>query len=166
MGAVQGKSTTYYVISSFNHIIYLLFIAIYVPYCLWIYYADRQQPYTQKRRPILIYSLIITNIVISGCMLSLHIYTKYKIMHNITFYIISVWVIGQPDICLFEFITKQWDGLEVCFMTIFVSMTAIILTLRVWLLFYDLKYAEAILKHSWWENISDETDWFIKNRNK
>ena len=40
-----------------------------------------------------------------------------------------------------------------------------ILTLRVWLLFYDLKHGEAILRHEWWSTISDEKDWFIRNKN-
>ena len=41
------------------------------------------------------------------------------------------------------------------------------ITLRIWFLYYDLKYAEAVLSHEWWQILdSDDKNWFIENRNK
>ena len=42
----------------------------------------------------------------------------------------------------------------------------ILITTRVWFIYYDLKYNEALIIHEWWSNVSDQKDWFIKNKNK
>ena len=52
------------------------------------------------------------------------------------------------------------------YINVTVGTMATILAARVWLLFYDLKHGEAILKHEWWATISDEKDWFIRNKPK
>ena len=39
--------------------------------------------------------------------------------------------------------------------------------LRIWFLYFDLKYAEAIISHQWWQILSSsDKDWFIENRIK
>ena len=42
----------------------------------------------------------------------------------------------------------------------------IITTTRVWFLYYDLNYNVSLISHEWWSTISDDKDWFIKNKNK
>lgn len=40
------------------------------------------------------------------------------------------------------------------------------MAIRVYLLFYDLKYAQSLLTHEWWNIISNDQDWYMKNKNK
>ena len=40
------------------------------------------------------------------------------------------------------------------------------MAIRVYLLFYDLKHAQSLLTHKWWSIISNEQDWYMKNKNK
>ena len=68
--------------------------------------------------------------------------------------------------CLFNFCEKQPDEFHFVFISFSVGTMTTILTLRVWLLFYDLKHGKAILSHEWWSTISDEKDWFIRNKNR
>lgn len=42
----------------------------------------------------------------------------------------------------------------------------LLLATRVWLLFYDLKHAQSLLRHKWWTIISNEQDWYLKNKKK
>ena len=47
-----------------------------------------------------------------------------------------------------------------------VAAMMVLTTSRVWFLYYDLKYNEALISHEWWSTICTQKDWFIKNKNK
>ena len=48
---------------------------------------------------------------------------------------------------------------------VFVAPTFVLITCRVWLLYFDLKFGEAILAYSWWETVvNDHRNWWIQNK--
>lgn len=50
---------------------------------------------------------------------------------------------------------------------LFVSPTFTLITCRVWFLYYDLKYGEAIISYSWWETVvNNYQNWFIQHKRK
>lgn len=77
-----------------------------------------------------------------------------------------VWAIYRTGYCLFDFCEQQPDAVSSTFVSFTVGGMAIILTCRVWLLFYDLKHGEAVLEHEWWSTISDQQNWFIRHKNR
>ena len=40
------------------------------------------------------------------------------------------------------------------------------IVIRIYLLFYDLKYLHSLLTHKWWTIISNEQDWYMSNKRK
>jgi len=71
-----------------------------------------------------------------------------------------------PGYCLFKFCQEQPESVSSAIVSMMVGTMAVILSCRVWLLFYDLKHGEAVIKHEWWSAISEHQDWFIRNKNK
>ena len=45
-----------------------------------------------------------------------------------------------------------------------VAPMMVLLTSRIWFLHFDLRYNVSILNYNWWETITNETNWYIRNK--
>ena len=127
-------------------IIFFIIFLIFIGYCLFLFYKERNEPYAVKRRPTLTILLVIVTIgpTISGTFTDEPTCT-FTTCANMKLY------------------HRQLAGL----LPYLIQM--ILITLRVWFIFYDLKYHESLLLHKWWEAVNEsqfKEDFFIKNRHK
>ena len=62
------KNDINYIMAIISLVTCCIITFVYVPYCLWIFYKDRNEMYAKKRRPVLVIALILTNVVIQLCL--------------------------------------------------------------------------------------------------
>ena len=58
--------TTFLALACTKLAIFLLMTFIYIPYCLWLFLRDRGQSYVDKRRPMLVVTITISQVVDSA----------------------------------------------------------------------------------------------------
>lgn len=79
----------------------------------------------------------------------------------------TVWVFVDKRTCIFNYCTKISPSTALLVQYLPIGPLLFVIVLRIWYLYYDLKYAEAIISHQWWQILSSaDKDWFIENRNK
>ena len=55
---------------------------VFAPYCLWVFYKDRNELYAQKRRPALVIGLIVTNVFIQICLVFTSLYMLRSMFYD------------------------------------------------------------------------------------
>ena len=115
-------------------------------YCLQLFYKEKDQPYAIKRRPKLSIALVIVTI----------------------FPAITATFI-EKQTCVFSFCANiPYYYTQISGMVPY-AFQMILITARVWFIFYDLNYRQHILSHKWWETVNQseyEKDFFVKNKHK
>lgn len=134
-------------LGGFKIICFIVFL-LFIGYCLWILYKDRNEHYRifYKRRPNLIISLVIVTILPIISSTFIESYT-----------------------CVFKFCSNIPRYHQTLFGLISYVLQMILITSRVWFIFYDIKYYQCILSHKWWQTINHNqfnNFFFIKNRYK
>lgn len=123
-------------------IVYLIFVG----YCLQLFYKQKEQLYAVRRRPKLTIILVIMCIPPT----------------------ITATFIESPT-CTFTFCANIPDYYTQISGMIPYAFVMILVTTRVWFIFYDLNYCQRILDHKWWETVNKteyDKDFFVKNKHK
>ena len=73
------KGDINYVMAIISLTVYCMIVFVFAPYCLWIFYKDRNEMYAKKRRPALVIGLIVINLLIASCLVFTLIYIQQHV---------------------------------------------------------------------------------------
>eukprot|EP01083_Nonionella_stella_P049503 131887_1 len=121
------------------HLILYVCQLLFSLYSIWLLWHNRQRLYMRKRRPFLIVSIVLCGLPLGAYM---SVFDRHLCLHC---YTVPEDINRTIVMCL-------------------VLPRQVLLTSRIWFLFYDLKYMQSLLTHQWWEDITDKKDWFFTHK--